>query len=109
MAAGDDRADRPALRATTVREFVVHAELDQTATSSHQPELAESLLGYRATIRVKPNGRTEIRLLTPAHDVWQSILEAMVTLTNAGYAPTAIHVTQSDEREQTQKTTKPNI
>ena len=107
-AAGDDRADRPALRATTVREFVVRAELDQAVTSSHQRELTESLLGYQATIRVNLDGRTEIRLLTPAHDVWQSVLEAMVTLTNAGCAPTAIHVTQSDERGQTQETTKPN-
>jgi len=106
LAAGDDRADRPALRATTVREFVVRAELDQAVTSSHERELSELLLGYQATICRTPNGRTEIQLLTPAHDVWQSILEAMVTLTNAGCAPTAIHVAQSDEPGQTQETTK---
>ncbi len=109
LAAGDDRADRPALRATTVREFVVLAELDQEVTSSHERELTELLLGYQATIRRNPNGRTEIQLLTPAHDVWQSILEAMVTLTNAGCALTAIHVAQSDERGRNQETTKPNV
>ena len=80
-----------------MKHYIVRAELERVVTASHHDEIADLLAVFEPTITLDANGRTEVQLAMSGHDLWLSILKAMVALTNAHCALTAIHVTQAGE------------
>ena len=104
---GDDSSDQAAQRATMVKHYTVRAELSQTLTPSRQDELTEILAAHQATISPNKDGRTDLKLAVSGHDIWQSILTAMVALTNARWEPIGLHIAQTDIPERSPETERP--
>ena len=82
-----------------LKEYIVRAELDQAPDPHQQNDLAELLTGHQVRIGRSPEGRTAIQLVLPGRDLWQSVLDAMVTLTNARCAPTALSIVEVGRHE----------
>jgi hypothetical protein len=101
----DDDRDHPGVqKATPLKDYIVHAELDRAVALSRQHELAELLQGHQPTISLNTDGGTEVRLAISGQDLWQSILEAMVALTNARCTPTVMRIAQVNEGEKPHQT-----
>ena len=82
-----------------LKEYIVRAELDQAPDPHQQNDIAELLTGHQVRIGRSPEGRTAIQLVLPGRDLWQSVLDAMVTLTNARCAPTALSIVEVGRHE----------
>lgn len=93
----DDLVRQSAQRAAEVKGYTVHAELDHTVTPSRHHELAELLAGYQPKISVDTLGGTNLQFAVTGQDIWQSVLAAMVALTNARCAPTALRIAIDEE------------
>jgi hypothetical protein len=78
-----------------LKEYIVRAELDKAADTHQQNDIVELLAGHRVRVSRSPEGRTAIQLVLSGRDLWQSVLDAMVTLTNARCAPTALSVVEA--------------
>ena len=82
-----------------LKRYIVRAELDQAPDPHQQDDIVELLAAHEARIGRSPEGRTAIQLVLSGGDLWQSILDAMVTLTNAHCAPTALSIVEAGRHE----------
>ena len=90
-----------------VKHYTVRAGLDRVLTPSRQEELAEILAGHEATFSANDDGGTDIRLAISGHDIWQSILTAMVALTNADWTPIGLQIEQTAVPDGSHQTESP--
>lgn len=81
------------------KNYIVRAELDQALDPHQQNQIADLLAGHQVRIGLSPEGRTGIQLVLPGRDLWQSALEAVVTLTNARCTPTALSIVEAGRHD----------
>ena len=102
-----DVSDGAAQRATSMKQYTVRAELDQTLTAGSREKLAELLAGQQGTISPDNDGGTGIQVALCGHDIWQAILAFMVALTNANWTPISLHIAHTEVPEQSDETESP--
>jgi len=96
---GDDVSHGAAQRATSMQQYTIRAELDQTLAAGSQEKLAELIPDQQGTIRPNHGGGTDIQVDLFGHDIWQAILAAMVALTNANWTPISLHIAHRGPEE----------
>jgi hypothetical protein len=91
----DDLAHQAAERAASVKTYTVRVGLDPRTAGERHDELALHLADNEPILNLDASGPASVEFTLTGHDVWEVVLSAMVSLTNAGCMPVNMHIEQT--------------